>query len=51
MIVYLILVIIILLLTRVLGLFLSVEIDKKPDEKFRQGIIGTCTAAGGSKKK
>lgn len=30
---------------------LSVEINKRPDTKFRQGFIGTSVAAGGSENK
>ena len=33
------------------GSWPSVEIDKRPDEKSRQGFIGAPAAAGGSKYK
>ena len=33
----------------VLRLFKSMEIDKRPEEKFRQGFTGTPAAAGGNK--
>ena len=36
---------------RVLGLPQSIETDKKPVKKFRQGFIGDSTAAGGSENK
>ena len=36
--------------TRVLGLLQSLEIDQKPDKKFRQGLIGTHTAVEGDSK-
>lgn len=34
---------------RVLGLPQLIEIDKRPDEKLRQGFTGAPTAAGGAK--
>ena len=40
-----------LILTRVLGLPQSIEIDKKPVKKFRQAFIGAPAAAGGNENK
>ena len=37
--------------TRVLGLPQSIEIDQKPDKKFRQGFIGAPVAAEGSENR
>ena len=37
--------------TRVLGLPQSIEIDKRPVKKFRQGFTGAPVAAGGSENK
>ena len=39
------------ILTRVLGLLQLIEIDYRPDRKFRQGFTGVPAAAGGSKNK
>ena len=39
------------LLTRVLDLPYSIEIDKIPDKKFRKGFTGAPAAAGGNEKK
>ena len=36
---------------RVLGLPQPIEIDKKPDKKFREGFIGPPAAAGGGENK
>ena len=38
------------IVTRVLGLAQPIEIDQRPDKKFKQGFIGTPAAAGGSKQ-
>ena len=38
-------------LTKVLGLPQSIEIDYRPDKKFRQGFIGVPAAAEGSGNK
>ena len=37
--------------TRVLGLPQSIEIDKRPDKKFRQRFTGAPAAAAGSENK
>ena len=39
------------LLASVLGLPQSIEIDQRPDKKFRQGSIGSCDAVGSSENK
>ena len=36
--------------TRVLDLGQSIEIDYRPDKKFKQGFIGAPTAAGRKNK-
>ena len=36
---------------RVLDLLQSIEIDQRPDKKFRQGFVGVPAAVGVSKKK
>ena len=40
-----------MLLTRVLGLPQSIEIDQRPGKKFRRGFIGAPAAAGGRENK
>ena len=35
---------------RVLGLPQSIEVDKRPDKKFRQSFIGAPAAVGGGAK-
>jgi len=40
-----------LILTEVLGLPQSIEINKRPGEKFRQGFTGAPALAGGGKSK
>ena len=37
--------------TRALGLSQAIEIDERPDQKFKQGSIGAPAAAGGREKK
>ena len=37
--------------TRALGLSQAIEIDERPDQKFKQGSIGAPAAAGGRENK
>ena len=41
----------VVIMTSVLGLPQSIEIDRRPDKKFRQGFIGTPAAAAGIENK
>ena len=40
-----------LILTRVLGLPQSIEIDERPDKKFRQGFLGALLQQQGARTK